>query len=115
MFRRVTAFLVLVVTLAMNVEVGFGLARDGDVHHESETMAVKHAQAHVGPVVGHGHEDRYDPEFVHGHPGRVTRPPSTRKPTTTARATITAPAWITAPTYTRRLYRVTPRRRLRRD
>lgn len=67
MFRRVTALIMVVVTVTMNVEVGFGLARDGDVHHESETQAVRHAQARVGPVVDHGHEDRYDPEFVHGH------------------------------------------------
>lgn len=68
MLRRITAFLVLLVTVAGNVEVGFGLARDGDVHHESEILAVRHAEAHAGPFVDHGHEDRYDPEFVHGHP-----------------------------------------------
>lgn len=57
MFLRVTALIMLVITVTMNVEVGFGLARDGEVHHESDAEAVVHAQSRVGPVVGHGHED----------------------------------------------------------
>lgn len=68
MFRRVTALVMIVVVVATNVEVGFGLARDGEVHHESETLAVAHAQDRVGPIVGHGHEDLEDPDVgAHAH------------------------------------------------
>ena len=65
MFRRVTALVMLVVLVTTNVEVGFGLARDGAVHHESETAAVLHAKERVGPVVGHGHEGLDNPRHDH--------------------------------------------------
>lgn len=57
MLRRVTALIVMLVTVGGTLEVGVGLAREGKVHHESTARAVTHATAASGPSVNHGHED----------------------------------------------------------
>lgn len=57
MLRRVTALVMIVTTLAATFEVGFGLAREGEVHHETTVEAVAHASMRASPTGEHGHED----------------------------------------------------------
>ena len=52
--RRTIALLLLILTALTSVEVAEGMARDGEVHHESSATAVAHA---AGPSGEHGHED----------------------------------------------------------
>ena len=62
MLKRLTAALVIVAWTLMSVESAVGELRDGEVHHESSSVAAQHRAESAG---GFGHE--HGEESSHSH------------------------------------------------